>query len=105
MWDSDLECLMATTVTVRTQTTPDADGVMHYSTASRVYKARVSFDPAQVSRSAGSYTDAKAVAWIASTSPIDPHDSVVLPGGEVMPIMSVSMPSDETGQHHVKVVF
>lgn len=111
-WDAELEALMTQTVVVSTGPTSRANlsGVASFSTSGSTYKARVVHKPEQVRVGADSVVEAKAVAWVASTTAISREHRVTIPsadgsGTESPPVLAVEQYPDEDGRHHHKILF
>lgn len=98
--------MMPHTVTHRAVASRDAYGKAVFTGAVTSYAARVVYGAKRtVSRASGQDTIADGVVWIAGTPVLGLDDEIILPDGSQPPIINWDMPSDETGEHHVKIYF
>ncbi len=102
---SDWLDLMPSTVTHEAVATRDEYGKpATYATAAS-YRARVSSSHKRInSRVTGQDVTASVQVWLNGIiSSINVDDRITLPNGTTPQILSWDVPSDETGEHHMKV--
>jgi hypothetical protein len=97
--------LMVQTITVSTVATLGVGGAPTYSTAQTSYRARVVNTNKFVSDGRGGGAAVAYEAWIASTGILAPGSKYTLPDGATPPVVRVDTFPDESGHHHVRILF
>ena len=97
--------LLTQTITVSTLATVGVGGAPTFSTSSASYRARVVNTNKFVSDGRGSGAAVAYEAWIASTSILAANSKYTLPDGATPPVVRISSPPDERGNHHVHIMF
>ena len=96
--------LMPDTVELQELVAHDAYGRPQYGSPAS-YRARLSLAPHRLRQPDGHELLARGAAWLASTEAISPEALLTLPDGSQARVVSVELPGDEAGRHHVKLYF
>lgn len=103
--EADFQTMCVQTVNVKTRTGRNGDGSDTFSTAGSTYRARVANTKKWVRNSEGVAIQASYMAWILSTGIIAADSKITLPDGSTPPILAISSFPDDSGAHHVEVLF
>jgi len=90
--------------TAELSTAPSYYGITEWSTAGTTYTCRYKSKRDEFRLADGGHITQTGVVVIYSTSAtIGPEDKITLPDGTSPTILSVEHPTDQDGQHHIRV--